>query len=43
MSDFAVSAEKREYGKSSWIDAMVKEHGLEQTVHPVGRPKKNGG
>lgn len=31
------------YGKSSWVDAIVKKHGLEQTLRSVGRPKRNGG
>ncbi|OGG72051.1 hypothetical protein A3H77_01450 [Candidatus Kaiserbacteria bacterium RIFCSPLOWO2_02_FULL_56_11] len=30
------------YGKSSWVDVMVKEYGLEQTLRSVGRPKNGG-
>jgi putative transposase len=28
------------FGKSSWVDAMVAEHGLESTRRLTGRPKK---
>ena len=30
------------YGRESWRERMVADHGLEQTTRPAGRPKKNG-
>lgn len=29
------------FGNSTWIEKIVKKFGLEQTLHHVGRPKKN--
>jgi putative transposase len=31
------------FGTDRWQGMMVKKYGLEQTLRPVGRPKKNGG
>ena len=30
-------------GSDSWVRRMVQKYGLEQTLHPAGRKKKNGG
>lgn len=31
------------YGREPWTDGIIRRYGLEQTLRPVGRPKKNGG
>lgn len=31
------------FGTETWVSGIVKRYGLEQTLRPVGRPKKNGG
>jgi len=31
------------FGTEAWRSVIVKKHGLEQTLRPVGRPRKNGG
>ncbi|MES2135182.1 MAG: transposase [Patescibacteria group bacterium] len=31
------------FGSEKWRDVIIKKHGLEQTLHSVGRPRKNGG
>lgn len=30
------------YGDDRWVDAVVKQFGLEQTLRPIGRPKNGG-
>jgi hypothetical protein len=31
------------FGTNKWQDVMAKKYGLEQTLCPVGRTRKNGG